>query len=374
MTALDPFFSWEAIEHLLPVDFRERAVAHKQIQTQFGNAKITSAEELLRMLFAHVLSETPLRQTVIDIEKAGGPRLSAMRLHMKLRQAAPYLLDLLQCLAKPSDLFEDGTPDGVELIALDAADVVGPGSTCAPARVHVAMRIEDLRISAVSVADASERDGLRRFLWSAGQVVVANGAETTAASIERVLAHGAHVVLEVNGVEEATLETVDGLRLDAAARARLASLTPLVEMPARFADAVSGRAVMGRLVLTASAAPAREVESTGSYPVAKRARDDANATGTLIEPVAIFTTLPREAFSAVGLGTLHAAAAQILETTSGWKAKPQASRLANQREDTTLSWLYAKMVLGILQRRADAAEDTGIEIDIDMDDVTQVTA
>src|SRR5512132_4292652 len=67
------------------------AVQHGQVETKFGNAKITCARDLLRFLFLHVGAELPLRQTVALIAEAGGPSLSPMRLHMKLRHAEPYL-------------------------------------------------------------------------------------------------------------------------------------------------------------------------------------------------------------------------------------------------------------------------------------------
>src|SRR5664279_4230917 len=87
---------WGAIAAHLPRDYERLAAQHKQLQTQYGNAKITTAECLLRFILLHVGANLPLRQTVALVAEAGGPSLSAMRLHMKMRRAAPYLQALVE--------------------------------------------------------------------------------------------------------------------------------------------------------------------------------------------------------------------------------------------------------------------------------------
>ena len=87
---------WRTLLGYLPSEYERLAVEHKQLQTQWANAKITTAESLLRFILLHAGADLPLLQTVTLIAEAGGPRLSAMRLHMKMRRAAPYLQALVE--------------------------------------------------------------------------------------------------------------------------------------------------------------------------------------------------------------------------------------------------------------------------------------
>jgi hypothetical protein len=75
--------NWKTLLGCLPQDYKELAFTHKQLLTQYGNAKIRDADTLLRFIFLHAGADLPLRQTVTLMAEAGGPRLSPMRLHKK---------------------------------------------------------------------------------------------------------------------------------------------------------------------------------------------------------------------------------------------------------------------------------------------------
>src|ERR1051326_4241860 len=93
--------NWEEVLSYLPADYPELAIEHKQLEVQYGNAKIRDAEQLLRLIFLHVGLNLPLRQTVAWVAESGGPDVSAMRLHMKMRRAAPYLQALVRRMIQP---------------------------------------------------------------------------------------------------------------------------------------------------------------------------------------------------------------------------------------------------------------------------------
>jgi hypothetical protein len=256
------------------------------------------------------------------------------------------------------------------------------------------MKLDDLRISAVSVSDATERDGLRRFFWTPGQVVVANASQTTAASIERVRSQGADVLLLVDLADLAdhpdhgrapaddgavAFEGLSGSPIDVEACARMLEHAPIAEQPARIKGGALRGLSEGRLIVRDEAVHTRaehprQAEITGSYPVALPwdeaqvpeggGRGPSSSREPRASRVALFTTLSESAFSAETLFDIHVLATRVLSRTSGWKTGQHVARLSNQRADTTLSWLYAKMVLGILQRRAEreageAAAKTG---------------
>jgi hypothetical protein len=108
---IDAQNDWETLLSYLPPDYEALAVAHKQIKKQWSNIKIASAAMLLRFIFLHVGANLPLRQTVAVMAKAGGPKLSPVRLHYRMRQAQPYLAALVGRMA--SDIQQEAKPDGL---------------------------------------------------------------------------------------------------------------------------------------------------------------------------------------------------------------------------------------------------------------------
>src|SRR4030042_381251 len=95
---LDVTNDWGAIRGYLPENYAELACELKQLETQYGNAKIRTADDLLRLILLHVGADLPLRQTVALMAEAGGPSLSHVRLHQKLFRAGPYLKALVAAL------------------------------------------------------------------------------------------------------------------------------------------------------------------------------------------------------------------------------------------------------------------------------------
>jgi hypothetical protein len=76
---------------LLPANWEQLANDHKRLLVQHGNAKVTNAGDLLRLILVHAAADLPLRQTVALVAQAGGPTLSPMRLHKKMIRAGGYL-------------------------------------------------------------------------------------------------------------------------------------------------------------------------------------------------------------------------------------------------------------------------------------------
>jgi hypothetical protein len=125
MKRLEPERDWQTLLSLLPTNFEELALEHKLLNVQWANAKITTAAVLLRFIFLHVGADMPLRQTVALIAESGGPHLSAVRLHYRMRRAQPYLAALVARMVPVAA----GAPEqwgGYEMVCVDATAVSGP--------------------------------------------------------------------------------------------------------------------------------------------------------------------------------------------------------------------------------------------------------
>ena len=60
---LDNSRDFRALLSHLPEDYADLAVEHRQLQLQYGNAKIRTADDLLRTFFVHVGGDLSVRQT-----------------------------------------------------------------------------------------------------------------------------------------------------------------------------------------------------------------------------------------------------------------------------------------------------------------------
>ena len=350
MATFDPHRDWKTVISFLPADYEALAQEHKQLRTQFGNAKITTADVLLRFIFVHTGADLGLRQTVALIAAADGPSLSPMRLHMKMRQAAPYLQALVTRMTEGR---EDGTPErwgGYEMVGVDATTVSSPGSDGINARVHAVLRLSDLALPFVQITDSSGGETFKRFGWSAGQLVIADRGYSNTPGVAWVVDQGADVLVRVNR-GAMPIHDSDGKVIDVLAWLR--SLTGhraiqkrvhLESRESRATRAIEGRLVGFRLPEKEAAdARARVVSEHGSATTAEQ----LEAAGY----VALFTTAPAERLSAARCVEAYRLRWQIELQFKRWKSLCNFDRLPNYRDDTVRAWLTAKVLLGLVLDR-----------------------
>jgi len=188
---------WELLQSKLPEDFEQLAREHKTLETQYGRAKLESARDLLRLIFLHAGADLALRQVVSLMAECGGPSVSHMTLHKKMRLAAPLLRALVARLAEGGEVSPERW-SGYEVIAVDASSFCGPGATTTDARVHLQLRLADLDILAAPIEDASVGESFKRFDWRPGQLAIGDRGYGNAPGIAHVVSEGADVLVRVN--------------------------------------------------------------------------------------------------------------------------------------------------------------------------------
>ena len=337
---------WDALKAQLPRDYERLAIEHKQVETQYGNAKITSADWLLRFILLHTGANLPLRQTVALMAEAGGPSLSAMRLHMKMRRATPYLRALVERMVGWTSEAKPELWAGYSMVLVDASIVCGPGATCPDARIHTKLRAADVSVLETIVTDVRGGETLKQFSFVAGELAVCDRLYSTPGNVAHVLDQGADVLLRYN---RGSLPLAHmGCSLDVLARVRtLRGQDATLDLPVSFEhgdDRITGRLVATRL-------PADKAEKAR-----KRLRKEQGpkVTDESLEAagyVMLFTTVPRERMSAGKCLHAYRLRWQIELQFKRWKSLCGFDRLPNYRDDTIVAWLYAKVLLGILLDR-----------------------
>jgi hypothetical protein len=354
MKAIDPARDWKTLLSYLPEDYEELALEHRVLNTQWPNARVTDAATLLRFILLHVGADLALRQTVATIAKSGGPRVAQVWLHKKMRRAQPYLAALVERLLLVSA--NEPTPErwaGYEVVCLDGSTVSGPGAEGADARMHAVVRLHDLRICDVLVTSDSEGETLRRFIWQPDQLVIVDRGYANPAGVGWVVDHGADVLVRVN---RGSLPLYDGQGklIDVLEWCRQLPSYRTGERAAWThhhgpAGTARKRTVGGRLI--GIRLPDKETQQARErvrreYGTATNA-EQLEAAGYVI----LFTTAPAPRLSAARSVEAYRLRWQIELQWKRWKSLCHFDRLPNYRDDTILSWLTAKVLLGVLLDR-----------------------
>lgn len=189
---------WNAIAAHLPDDVEQLAKTHKVLELQYGDAKIKSGADLLRLILLHAGADMPLRQTVAMVGESGGPDVSHVTLHKKMRLAAPFLSAVVGRLTAMSADADPARWAGYELAIVDGSAFCGPGADGTDARVHLQLRLSDLEILSATVEDRSVGETFKRFPWKQGQLALGDRGYANPPGVVSVVEQGADVLVRVN--------------------------------------------------------------------------------------------------------------------------------------------------------------------------------
>jgi hypothetical protein len=343
---------WKALLSMLPSDFEAMAVEHGLLKTQWANIKVSSAAELLRFIFLHVGADLPLRQTVAVIAESGGPNLSAVWLHHRMRKARKYLAALVARLTETVASAPEHWA-GYEMLCMDATSVSGPGATGTDARLHAVIRLHDLAVVEAEVTNDTGGETLKRFIWSPDQLVIADRAYANPPGIAWVVDHDAHVIVRLNrgslplyDEDAKVIEVLPWCRsLNSHAAHQLRA--NIIVKEGRSERVIAGRLIGLRL-------PEPEAEEARARV---RSEYGKNVTEEQLEAasyVILFTTAPVTRLSAARCIEAYRLRWQIELLFKRWKSLCHFDRLPNYRDDTIQSWLTAKVLLGLLLDRIGA--------------------
>jgi hypothetical protein len=348
MTSVDLHRDWKSVLTYLPPEFRLLADEHKQVEKQYGNAKIQTADELLRLIFLHVGANLPLLQTVTLIEQAGGPRVSAMRLHMKMRKAAPYLRALVEHMLVERP---ESTPEqwaGYDMVAVDSTAVAGPGAVATDARLHTKLRLSDVSLRSVEVTDVTGGETLKRFMWEPGELAIGDRGFSNAQGVQCVIRQGADVLVRLNRGAMPVYQP-NGERVDVLAWIRSFTNERPHERPVELDAEVDGKSIRGRLIAV-RLPPDKALEARYRIKclrASKATPESVEAAGYVI----LFTTVPAVRMNASRCLDAYRLRWQIELLFKRWKSIGGLDRLPNYRDDTIHAWLYAKVLLGLVLER-----------------------
>jgi hypothetical protein len=341
---------WKTLVSHLPADYEQLAIEHRLLNPQWPNLKVTSAQMLLRLILLHAGADLALRQTVAVVAQGGGPQVTQVWLHQKMRRAQPYLAALVGRMTV--DLEREASPElwaGYEMLCLDATTVSGPGSDGIDARIHATLRLHDLRICEVHVTDQTGGETLRRFGWMEGQLVIVDRGYSNAPGILHVVDQGADVLVRVNRgalplyQDDTVIDPLDWCRNRSGHRVHERA-AQIVHGEGRARRVLRGRLIGMRL-------PANEAQEARERVRREQGRGVTEEQLEAAEYVMLFATVPSSRLSATRCVDAYRLRWQIELQWKRWKSLCHFDKLPNYRDDTIRSWLTAKVLLGLLLER-----------------------
>lgn len=355
---LDPRRDFLKICSVLPSNYGATAVHCRAIVPNHVNAKIKTADELLRMIFLHVGGGFSLAQTVAmtGSKVAGGPDVSAYCLHIRMRAAGPYLASLVRSMLASTRCAEiaETCSDGYEIIAVDATAFSGRNRDGTDVRIHAALRLADLSVTQATALGYESGETFKRFAWEKGQLAVGDRGYCNAPGIAWVVDQGADVLVRVN---RSALPMVDleGEPVDLVKHARKVKRGAVRTKPVRISTIIDGetRTIEGRLIVTRL--PDDKAEEARDRARKEQGTDVSATTLEMAAYVMLFTTsttlTPERCLEIYRLRW------QVELLFKRWKSICDFDKLNNERPDTILSWITAKLLLGLIVERFAGSQD-----------------
>jgi Transposase DDE domain len=344
---------WAELLTYLPDGYDTMAKEMKQLEVQYGNAKITTADQLLRFLFVHAGAGLPLRQTVAVVAGGGGPSISHVTLHQKMSRAAPYLQALVNELGFASRSLPVELLSGYDVVAIDATSESSPGSDGTDMRLHTAIRLTDLTVLYAEATGVKGGETLKRFPLQPGQLALTDRGYSNGPGIGSAVKRGADVLCRLNR-GSLPLYTAEGERIDVMKQLRSLKGRRAEEWPAEIRTELDGEKMVihGRLI--AVRLPKDEAEEAR-----KRVRKEygKKTSAEMLEAagyVVLYTTVKADRMSAAHCIALYRLRWQVELLFKRWKSICGLDKLPNFIEDTVLSWVLAKILLVLILERMGA--------------------
>jgi len=358
---------WEFVKAQLPVGWRELAIDRGLIRPHPAqlHAKVTDIEQVLRPLLHRIGLETSLQTAVSTAamakqataaeageeaaEEAKLVELSAPALHYWERKLAGYLAELLARMLAPAGLFSQERWHGYEVVVVDGTTETCPGADGTTARVLYALRLPDLRMLGCHATDKHGTESMRIFDVHPGQLWMGDRFYANPYDIAWIFDAGAHVfvrykfnALPLYDAKGATFDVMDHLR-------RLNKPGQMAEWSV-YVHPSKHAPIRGRLC-----AVRRPEEDADKERARLRDEQGSKVSARALEAASwlvIFTTAPAERLSTHQVLALYPLRWQVELEIRRDKSLGGMDQLPNFRDDTIATWIYGKLLIQQIARKA----------------------
>ena len=188
---------WESLLAVLPRGF-DLEKTLRESGALVRRRAIRSAETLLRLLLVYGLCNQSLRATASWAQSQGVAQLSDVALFKRLRQAAPWIGQLLTAkLAERTDGL-DAHLQGYRLRIVDATTASTPGSKGTDYRIHLGFDLRSMQIDRIEVTGAEGGESYARLKMKPGDLILADRGYCHRRGLGAVRQAGADFLVRIN--------------------------------------------------------------------------------------------------------------------------------------------------------------------------------
>jgi len=343
---------WELIKGVLPAGWEKAAIERRAIRRDQG--PLAKPEALLRLLLGKAASDKSNRETAAEAGLTGLAEVSDVAIHKRERQSG----DWLEWIA---DGLLGGTmnelPQGpFRLRLVDATTVSVPGSKGTDFRLHVCVNLPDRRFSHAELTNKHGGETLMRFPVMPGDIYVGDRAYGTSKGVGHVVAGSGMPLVRIT-TSALPLYMADGERIDLLGSARPLEPGQMLDVDA-WAKTPQEGAVAGRLCIYALS---EEDAQRAARRVRRRAsRQKGRPPGArAVEGsryIFIFTTASRGLMSVAQVFACYRLRWQVELAFKMLKTVLRFGKLPNHRDDTSRTWLLAKLINALILERLARAD------------------
>lgn len=341
---------WEVLLGLFPPDWEELGRSTGAVTRLRGFDSLT---DLLRTLLLHVGCGWSLRETAVQARVAGIAEVSDVTLLNRLRQAEDWLRQLCQQLWKDNGVNLEPTLQGRRLRLVDATTVKEPGKTGGQWRIHYSLRLPALEcdhfeLTPVRGKNAGERLG--RFVFHAGEVILADAGYSHPPGIVAVARQGADVCVRVNPT---SLPLWDERGRRFPLLKKLQTLKRAGAVAEWRVAVVSGdQRVVGRLCAVRKSEEA--IQRAQRKITLRQQQGKSSATPETREYacyVLVFTTLSSQQATTRQVLECYRLRWQIELTFKRLKSIVQLGHVPKHDDQSSRAWLYGKLFVALLSEK-----------------------
>jgi hypothetical protein len=343
---------WEAIEAILPADWKSLASEMKLVRPNLPEhmgTKVKDIGAILRLVLYQVARNAALASATAAFSAAQILTLSSVALHKWQKKIGGYLSRLVSAMVAESHAgFAPECWAGFEVCAVDASCVQRPGSKGTTARVHRAIRLADLSVKEVHVTDDKGGETLRRFDPGPGELWIGDRGYANPPGIAWADGRGAKVLIRYN---RGSLPLYDeaGQVFDVQHKLRHMGIAGRCRQWTVYVHPHKACRIQARLC--AVRLPADKAQEARERLCKEEGSHVSEQSLQMAEFVVVVTTVPDSSMSCDMILDLYRARWQVELDFKRDKSITGLDKLPNFRHDTILSWIYAKLLLQQIVRR-----------------------
>jgi hypothetical protein len=343
--------SWGVLTSLLPPGWQMLAFTSGSVSRLRGFENVST---LLRTLLMHVGNGYSLRETATRAKAAGLASVSDVALLERLRTVGPWWRNLCAHLLKENGVHMPAPAGGRVFRAVDGTVVKEPGKTGSSWRIHYTLRLPGLECDHFEITPARAEGGgetLARVPVRPGDCLLADRGFCRTASVLAAIGQGADVVVRLNTGNLPLRTAVRDTRFPL-----LQAVGELVEAGQCGEWDVSVGEGKAATRLRLCGVRKSEYATQGALMQLRR---QASKQGSQLKPetleyakyVLVVSSLPATEFSTKQILEYYRLRWQIELAFKRLKSLAALGHLAKHDEQSVRSWLYGKLLLGLLTEK-----------------------